>query len=210
MSKELSTKHKWVITIAILLSAVAIIFSTITLCSVYPNENLGFDYLGIMVGILTLLITVLIGWQIFSLINLKEIEKENIKLKKTIFEEIYLEFGFTYKSNASNSVGMFNQSKRQSFIHASNIIYYSIYAIQKYTQAGDFDTANKIISNFSNDIPVLEETDLTPNKKAFIPLIDILTNLKFNSNLDKENLQTIINKLNNRIDDAIRKKATSS
>ena len=82
MSKELSTKHKWIIAIAIILSVVAITMSIITLCSVYPNKDLGFDYLGIIVGMFALLITILIGWQIFSLINFRETQKEILELRE--------------------------------------------------------------------------------------------------------------------------------
>lgn len=41
------------------------------ICNYYPRiENLEFDYIGIIVSILSLLITVLIGWQIFSHISI--------------------------------------------------------------------------------------------------------------------------------------------
>lgn len=53
-------------------------FNIYYICHYYPHtENLGFDYTGIIVGILSLLITMLVGWQILSnvLIN-KEIDNK--------------------------------------------------------------------------------------------------------------------------------------
>lgn len=41
----------------------------------------GYDYLGIIVGILSLLVTVLLGWNIFQLIDLKEMRKRDAREK---------------------------------------------------------------------------------------------------------------------------------
>lgn len=58
----------------ILLNFPALVFSIMALCMTHPNQ-LGFDYLGAIVGILAILITVLIGWNIYQLIDLKNIRK---------------------------------------------------------------------------------------------------------------------------------------
>lgn len=50
--------------VAIALSLAAIIISS-------PRTNLGFDYIGVIIGILSLLVTVLIGWNIFYALNMK-------------------------------------------------------------------------------------------------------------------------------------------
>ena len=52
-------------TITLILSAISIMVSVAALCRTYPHTSeLGMDYQGIIVGVLALLITVLIGWQI--------------------------------------------------------------------------------------------------------------------------------------------------
>lgn len=61
------------------------------LCMNFPriiDSNLGFDYMGIIVGVLSLLVTVLIGWNIYTALNLskrtKEIEdKVNVIIQNT-------------------------------------------------------------------------------------------------------------------------------
>ena len=86
MSKELSTKHKWIIAVAITLSAVAIILSIISICKTYPTQNQRLDYWGLILGVLALLITILVGWQIFSIINFQSAQKEIQEAKKEIID----------------------------------------------------------------------------------------------------------------------------
>lgn len=60
-----------------ILSVVNTILCIVLLCIVYPRiENLGFDYIGVIVAILALLVTILIGWNIWSVIDIKSIRKE--------------------------------------------------------------------------------------------------------------------------------------
>jgi len=62
--------------VCIVLCLVSIGISIVALANVYPsNAALRWDYLGIIVGIITVLITALLGWQVFSLIKLEEIRK---------------------------------------------------------------------------------------------------------------------------------------
>lgn len=60
--------------------------SIILLCVICPrfinNENLGFDYMGVIVAILSLLVTLLVAWQIFQTIDLrKKVDSVDDKLK---------------------------------------------------------------------------------------------------------------------------------
>lgn len=51
------------------LSIIAVIISILSLCAAfYRTPSLGIDYQGVIVGILSLLITILIGWQIYNVI----------------------------------------------------------------------------------------------------------------------------------------------
>lgn len=60
-----------------LVSAINAISCIVLLCVICPRvENLGFDYMGVIVAILALLVTLLIGWNIWSMIDIKSIRKE--------------------------------------------------------------------------------------------------------------------------------------
>lgn len=54
------------------LLAFAIILCIVHFPRIIQNNNLGFDYLGLIVGILAFLVALLIGWQIYSTINAKQ------------------------------------------------------------------------------------------------------------------------------------------
>lgn len=75
---------KWNVGISLFVSLLSLIVSLGCLCHVLPRE-LGIDYLGLIVGVLAFLTTILLGWQIFSLFNIKRIEDE-VKKK---YEESY-------------------------------------------------------------------------------------------------------------------------
>lgn len=57
---------------SLILSVVAIVISIVAICHVFPSsKSLDFDYLGLIVGILSLLVTGLLGWQIFNFFSIE-------------------------------------------------------------------------------------------------------------------------------------------
>lgn len=55
-------------TITLILSAISIMVSVAALCRTYPHtSDLGMDYQGVIVGILALLVTVLVGMNLYTL-----------------------------------------------------------------------------------------------------------------------------------------------
>lgn len=60
-----------------------IVISTISIISLcrtfYRDVNLGLDYIGVIVGILAVLCTILIGWQIYSFFDYNKREENNEK-----------------------------------------------------------------------------------------------------------------------------------
>lgn len=73
---------------AMVFSLAAIIMGVIALATRYPRTDLSLDYMGVIVGILTLLVTALIGWQVFNAIEnvktLRKMEDLEAKLKEQI------------------------------------------------------------------------------------------------------------------------------
>lgn len=65
-----------------ILSVISIILSMIAICRTYPHtSDLGMDYQGVIVGILSLLVTVLVGWNIYTIIDFNSARKyvDNMK-----------------------------------------------------------------------------------------------------------------------------------
>lgn len=52
------------------------------------TSDLGFDYIGVIVGILSLLVTVLIGWNIYQVIEIKQELRENKKYTERLENEL--------------------------------------------------------------------------------------------------------------------------
>lgn len=53
------------------LSIAAIVCSVVAICVSLPSvPELGIDYIGVIVGILSLLVTMLIGWQIYNAVTI--------------------------------------------------------------------------------------------------------------------------------------------
>lgn len=66
----------------------SILGTVVCLCVFFPRiDNLGFDYMGIIVGILSLIITLLIGWNIYSALLLESRVKNIEDILSTIRAE---------------------------------------------------------------------------------------------------------------------------
>lgn len=71
------------------MSIAAIICSVVAICVSLPSTpELGIDYIGVIVGILSLLVTMLIGWQIWNVIAIdKKIRNEVNKVRSSFVKE---------------------------------------------------------------------------------------------------------------------------
>ena len=164
------------------------------LCMHFPriiDPNLGFDYMGIIVGILSLLVTVLVGWNIFNTLEFKkeleqikqqleekektlkklkeEIEKTLKKLKKEIddnFEEYsckgYETFAEIGIEFAKISISSLLPDTKKAAI--SNTIRNIVTAICFYAQAEKYNDADEAIETLVI-IPKEEYNKLSPEKK---------------------------------------------
>ena len=70
--------------VGFILSILAIILSILAICFYLPRTELSFDYLGFITGILGVLVTVLIGWNIYAVIDFRQ---ENNDLYNTLMNK---------------------------------------------------------------------------------------------------------------------------
>lgn len=68
--------------LSLIMSGVALCISIFCLIYLLPAKNISFDYIGVIVGILSILVTVLMTWNIFSVIDFKEKTKKVELLEK--------------------------------------------------------------------------------------------------------------------------------
>ncbi len=124
MKKEISLR---LIVITVVVSGISLVLSIASLCVSYPRfEGVGFDYLGVIVGILSLLVTILIGWQIYNVLTIRsEMEK---RMEEIVSDRLgkmnYAIVGYT-KAILSNA--LFARSDANTFDNVfealENIIY---------------------------------------------------------------------------------------
>ena len=91
--------------LSLILSSIAIVISIITICLTMPRRKMPIDYLGLITGILGILVTVLIGWNIYMIIDFRQ-EKENLKQyfeeQKKSVRSVGNDLLATYKNQLSN------------------------------------------------------------------------------------------------------------
>lgn len=89
-----------------ILSSVAIVLSIVAICISLPRTDMSFDYLGLITGILGMLVTVLVGWNIYMIIDFKQ-EKEKLQQyfdeQKTEVRSVGNDVMATFMSQLSHS-----------------------------------------------------------------------------------------------------------
>lgn len=72
------------------LSIVAIVCSIVAICISLPtNKSLGIDYIGVIVGILSFLVTMLMGWQIYNAVTIEQKIKDEVnRISDSLKDEI--------------------------------------------------------------------------------------------------------------------------
>lgn len=122
-------------TITLILSAISIMVSVAALCRTYPHtSDLGMDHQGVIVGMLALLVTILIGWQIYTAINVKEELKDIKDLRREINKQerdIYIRSTNNLFEFQSAMFMMYDNKKEKSnsdifqlYLHGISSIYH--------------------------------------------------------------------------------------
>ena len=90
-----------------ILSLLAIVLSVVAICVSLPRtENMSFDYQDLITGILGVLVTVLVGWNIYMIIDFKQ-EKEKLRQyfdeQKKSVNSVGADLLVSYRNHLSNS-----------------------------------------------------------------------------------------------------------
>lgn len=95
--------------ISIILSIVALVISSLLMFPCLPrilsSKELQFDYIGAVIGILSLLVTALIGWNIYQVINIKrikeQIQKDVDEKTRLVLASLHYNSFLAFKNNSS-------------------------------------------------------------------------------------------------------------
>lgn len=137
-----------------IMSWIAILVSLATLIIVlserYPRANLSFDYMGLIVGIFAILITILIGWQIASMLNIKNEIKDiqnrvNIALAEVI-KDAELQSIAVYST-------IFEETRQQKEVDIYRYFKYGLLVIIHAAQIDDKGLYSAMIKALSESLP---------------------------------------------------------
>lgn len=85
--------------LSVWISLLSLLLSVIAVCvAVWRSPELGFDYQGVLVGVLSLLVTVLIGWQICNFMYINKKVSSIDKIAKEVTKEAIDSYGHSVKS----------------------------------------------------------------------------------------------------------------
>ena len=91
--------------LSLLVSIFAIVLSVIAISVSLPRFDMSFDYLGLITGILGVLVTVLLGWNIYTMFDFRQ-ERQNLKAyfdeQKQSVKSVGSDLQMTFKNQIAN------------------------------------------------------------------------------------------------------------
>jgi hypothetical protein len=183
------------------LSIIAIIFSATALCLYKPRINLDFDYLGAIVGILSLLITVLIGWNIYQLIDIKDLKKEldnkSKKISKLKKSSEIQNYEVCYSMNAQLVYIFLEQIKNNisSYSTTYKIVYFGLKSLSFAYQAKRFSEFDYMKEILKQQIPKKGQQQFLIKKEDKDECLKILHSIKMNNETEWRQIYLYVSQL---------------
>jgi hypothetical protein len=158
------------------LSGVAIAISIVAVCiAAYRSPELGFDYQGVLVGILALLVTVLIGWQIYTFIDINSKKRDLTILSNEA--SINGQKSMSISENANWMIYHYLLLKKDPLGLEYRFLYHGIACLFHTSQYGDVDSCNLLIKAILETIVKPSEIKiLDSNKNRLISLLSRVRN----------------------------------
>lgn len=154
-----------------IISSVSLAFSVTAVCvAVWRSPELSFDYQGVIVGVLSLLVTVLVGLNIYALVDFKRKESlvdDKIRLMTESLSNLSkseLATGATTE-NAIASLYYSAMGLKDPLGLEYRYIYHSLISIAKVSQLGDVDTCNAIVKALLESIVAPENISMKKMNK---------------------------------------------
>lgn len=172
MKKETDNTKKFLIAWLIILTVI----SVIVLCRTFYSEvELKIDYLGVIVGILALLCTVLIGWQIYTFFDFSKREEYSGRRIHELEEHI-TQTDFIFNSALADTyANILNQPEHHP---TYNLLQYRIMSLIKASQLEQSETIDKLCNEIiSGLIKIINDNEIILNMNEKVMLLDILMNV---------------------------------
>ncbi|WP_456098516.1 hypothetical protein [Prevotella histicola] len=178
-------KAKEVIIYIIVLAS--LIMSIFSLCNSLPRTD-GLDYIGVIVGILSLLVTILIGWNIYTVIDFNK-KKEELSKNEAVLSDLILRVN--NNTTADSAALEFYFAYLYAYLLTNNepfglgfwYINHTLNAILKYSEIAKYKECNALVEMLLSTIT--EPQKIKVNKKRKDDLLKLVLGIHGISNIDK-------------------------
>ncbi|MGE4308794.1 hypothetical protein [Bacteroides sp.] len=167
--------------IALEISIISIVTSIAATCvAIYRTPELGFDYMGVLVGILSLLTTVLIGWQIYTFIDIKK-HSQNLQ-KISAGTSLEIQKNMAVSESANWMIYHYLLLNEDPLGLNYRFIYHGIACLFHTSQFYDIVTCNAIVKGLLECI--VEPKSITVTKSGKNDILKLLYGVKDSDKID--------------------------
>ena len=178
-------KAKEVIIYIIVLAS--LIMSIFSLCNSLPRTD-GLDYIGVIVGILSLLVTILIGWNIYTVIDFNK-KKEELSKNEAVLSDLILRVN--NNTTADSAALEFYFAYLYAYLLTNNeplglgfwYINHTLNAILKYSEIAKYKECNALVEMLLSTIT--EPPKIKVNKERKEDLLKLVLGIHGIGNIDK-------------------------
>lgn len=164
--------------LSVIISLIALALSITTLCNAYPRE-LGLDYLGLILGVLSILVTTLLGWNIYTLIDFnqtrKQINQVETKLSSSLETSLY-EVQMT-------AFFVFHQKKDKTSEDYFHLWLHGLSAMSHLTRVGKYQDCSDLSKMLLSEVDSLKNTSW--NEKQLDSLMGLLLSMNDAKNIEE-------------------------
>ncbi len=167
-------KSQFKICCSLVLSIVSIIISIVA-ASRTLHEYLRVDVISLLLGIISALATVLIGWQIFVLIDIRNYDSKFSKLEKQFHKSDFEIRGYSSLGYAHTNIAWLTEANREDWY--IEYVRHSILALSCFSKSGNIKTCwaivNELIANIENGNPEYYNSFKNNKQEWLLSLNDI-------------------------------------
>lgn len=163
-----------------LISILAIVLGVIAISVSLPRFNMSFDYLGLITGILGVLVTILLGWNIYTIFDFRQ-ERQKLKNyfdeQKQSVKSVGSDLQMTFKNQIAN-VSLLEKHISDIYSHLMGInqsvplsfyyIYLTLGAIISAAQCDNYESCNLWVNELLTAIKEPEEIEMPVTSKMYL------------------------------------------
>lgn len=184
----------WVKFIAVVLLLLTLFVSLHYLCCTYPHKltkTPDFDYMSVICTFFGVLVTLLVGWNIYNVVDYKK-KLEKLEDDQNFVGECLLKSQKSAQNSQAYMFRFLSQSWAISLLantpnkKLSMMIGYAISGIDSFLRNGDVNTANKALDELMDNVEKAKGTQLTATeRKELIKLLDKISDASRLSKMDE-------------------------